>query len=332
MSDVANLERRAERLARCYPAQWRARYGDEFRQLLVDELADRHRSIRRELNIVVHGICTRLCYSGLVGTVLEPRLRMRAKFAALAGVLTVFVILAAGVWSQPTVGWQWSAPAGITTRLGITIMSGALFGLGVLVAMFGVSVAGLFLVRLRQGGGLKLWCLALVFALAAATLWFGSDHFAAHWPGTGGHVWSGRGLAPAWLARVVWAATLWITTYWAHPAQLTAFPASLVVWMLVSPLAWLVLICSSARGLRLITLSRAGQRCAAVASAVALGLMTLFLAGAVLWMSSDRPGPRNLFAVGTIDLVVLASLAGGLTAATYLVRRVIAGSFRPIAG
>ncbi len=102
--------------------------------------------------------------------------------------------------------------------------------------------------------------------------------------------------------------------------------------MLVSPLAWLVLICSSARGLRLITLSRAGQRCAAVASAVALGLMTLFLTGAVLWMSSDRPGPRNLFAVGTIDLVVLASLAGGLTAATYLVPRVIVAPFRPIAG
>jgi hypothetical protein len=332
MSDMANLERRAERLARSYPRQWRARYGDEFTQLLVDELADRPRSIGRELNIVVHGIWTRLSYWGLVGTVLEPRLRMRARFAALAGVLAVFLILAAGVWSQLTVGWQWSAPANVTTRLGISIMSGALFGLGVLMAALGASVAGLFLVRLRQGGGLKLWCLALVFTLAAATLWFGSDHFAAHWPGTGGHLWSGRGLVPAWLARVVWAATLWITTYWAHPAQLTAFPASLVVWMLVSPLAWSVLICTSASVLRQVTLTKTGQRCAAVASTVAVALMTVFLTGAALWMSSDRSGPRNLFAVGTIDFVILASLASGLTAATYLARRVIVGSLRPAAG
>jgi hypothetical protein len=330
MTDASNLERRAERLARCYPRQWRARYGDEFTQLLVDELADRKRSTRRELDIVVHGIATRFAYSGLSGTVLEPRLRVRAKLAALAGVLAVFLILAAGVWSQLTVGWQWSAPANVTTRLGISIMSGAFFGLGILTAMFVASAAGLFLVRVRQGGGLKLWCVALVFALAAATLWFGSDHFAAHWPGTGGHLWSGRGLVPAWLARVVWAATLSITTYWAHPAQLTAFPSGLVVWMLVSPLAWTALFCSSGRMLRQVTLTKTGQRCAAVASAVAVALMTIFLTGAALWISSDRSGPRNLFAVGTIDLVILA--ASGLTAATYLARRVIAGSFRPVIG
>jgi hypothetical protein len=332
VSEVANLERRAERLARCYPRQWRARYGDEFTQLLVDELADRPRSISRELNIVVHGVWTRVSYSGLAGAVVAPRLRTRAKLAALAGLLAVFLILAAGLWSQLTVGWQWSAPANVTTRLGISIMSGALFGLGVLMAMFGAAVAGLFVARLRNGSGPKLWCLALVAALAIATLWFGSDHFAAHWPGTGGHPWSGRGLVPAGLARVVWAATLWMTTYWAHPAQLTAFPASLVVWMFVSPLALLVLICSSARVLREITLTKTGQRCAAAASAVAVALMIIFLTGASLWMSSGRSGPRNLFAVGAIDLVILASLTGGLTAATYLTRGVIAGSFRPVKG
>jgi hypothetical protein len=332
MKDLANLERRAERLVRCYPRQWRARYGDEFTQLLVDELADGQRSIFRELDIVVHGIWTRLSYSGLAGTVLEPRLRLRAKFAALAGVLAIFLMLAAAVWSQLTVGWQWSAPADVTTKLGISIMSGSLFGIGLLMAIFGASVGSLFLVRLRRGGGPKLWGLALVFTLAAATLWFGSDHFAAHWPGTGGHAWSGSGLVPAWLARVVWAATLWITTYWAHPTQLTAFPASLVVWMLVSPLAWLALLCSSARVLRQTSLTKTGQGCAAVASAVAVALMTVFLVGAALWMSSDQSGPGNLFAVGTIDFVIVALLASGLTAATHLARTVVTGSFRPVTG
>jgi hypothetical protein len=48
-----------------------------------------------------------------------------------------------------------------------------------------------------------------------------------------------------------------------------------------------------------------------------------------MWTSSSPSGPQNLFAVGTIDLVILGTLAGGLIAATHLVRRVVAGSFGP---
>ena len=33
-----SAERRARLLVRCYPPAWRARYGDEFVQLLVDEM------------------------------------------------------------------------------------------------------------------------------------------------------------------------------------------------------------------------------------------------------------------------------------------------------
>jgi hypothetical protein len=36
--------RRAARLLRCYPKSWRARYGDEFAELLTADLSERPRS------------------------------------------------------------------------------------------------------------------------------------------------------------------------------------------------------------------------------------------------------------------------------------------------
>jgi len=331
MKDTAQLERHAARLARCYPRQWRSRYADEFTQLLIDELADGQRSVHGELNVIAHGLWTRLAYAGLAGAVVEPRLRTRARFVVLGGVSAAFVMLAAGVWSQPAVGWQWSAPASGTTKLGVSMMSAAIFGLGALLMLLAVSLCGVLLHRLRHQSGPRVWSLALVFLLAVAMLWLGSEHFAAHWPGTGGHAWSGRGLVPGWLARLVWAATLWITSYWAHPGALTSFPAGEVVWMLVSPLAWLILLCSVVAMLHQVTLTGRRAQCAALTSAAAVGMMITFLAGAAVWISSDTSGPGNLFAVGTIDFVILAVLAGGLTAATHLVWQLISGAFTPAA-
>jgi hypothetical protein len=82
---------------RWYPRGWRDRYGDEFTQLLVDELEASERSVCRAINVVLHGVWTRLAFSGLVSTVREPHQRTRARFAALAGVLVLFLMLAAGV-------------------------------------------------------------------------------------------------------------------------------------------------------------------------------------------------------------------------------------------
>ena len=36
-------------------------------------------------------------------------------------------------------------------------------------------------------------------------------------------------------ARFCWAATLWITSYWAHPGALATFPTSEVAWIGASP-------------------------------------------------------------------------------------------------
>ena len=104
MSRARDVEREARRLVRCYPEAWRARYGDEFTQLLIDELTDGEVSLARRLDVFVHGVWTRLTYAGLAGSVLDSERRTRSMLAALVAVSAVFVMLGVGVWAQLTIG------------------------------------------------------------------------------------------------------------------------------------------------------------------------------------------------------------------------------------
>jgi pimeloyl-ACP methyl ester carboxylesterase len=52
-------ERRARLLVRCYPPAWRTRYGDEFVQLLVDEISERPRSLSLTADVVRSGVIAR---------------------------------------------------------------------------------------------------------------------------------------------------------------------------------------------------------------------------------------------------------------------------------
>lgn len=321
MSREAWIERRAERLVRVYPPVWRARYGEEFVELLVDDLQDRPRALRRDLDVVGHGLWARLAFLGVVGDVLGAERRRRMALSVVAGVASVFVVLGVGVWSQLTVGWAWSAPADPATKTAMVLMSGALLGLALLVASVIVLLVGVVALRVFGGDAARLWRPALMMLVAAGGLYLGCHHFGAGWPGTGGHPWSGRGLVPDRLARLGWAGTLWISSYWAHPAALRSFPPGEVAWMALSPSAWLLLIIAA---LRVVDQARLGlrfQRWAIGAGAGAVGLMAVFLAGAGTWVLTGGPGPRNLFAVGTIDLATVAVLAGTLIIATHMLWR-----------
>lgn len=76
--------------------------------------------------------------------------------------------------------------------------------------------------------------LALTAAGTAGVV-LGSRHYGHSWPGTGGNAWRGQELVPAEVASLAWAATLWITSYWAHPSALGTFTGGRVLWMLASP-------------------------------------------------------------------------------------------------
>jgi hypothetical protein len=76
-------ERRARRLLHWYPERWRARYGDEFTQLLIDDINDQPHSWRRTLNTAHRGLATRL-----------PRERPRRTLATTLGLLAIIAFLA----------------------------------------------------------------------------------------------------------------------------------------------------------------------------------------------------------------------------------------------
>jgi hypothetical protein len=71
-------------LLRFYPPAWRARYGEEFAALLLDEFHERPRSARRMADVVFSGLLARVRAAGLVTAPVEPERQLRAGLAVLA--------------------------------------------------------------------------------------------------------------------------------------------------------------------------------------------------------------------------------------------------------
>jgi len=59
-SPAAKRERRVRRLLRWYPADWRARYGDEMAALVHDTIAEGRGGPQLSLNVAKEGLATRL--------------------------------------------------------------------------------------------------------------------------------------------------------------------------------------------------------------------------------------------------------------------------------
>jgi hypothetical protein len=119
MNRAQNAERRAQLLVRCYPPGWRARYGEEFVQLLVDEISECPRSLSRTVDVLWSGLVARLASAGLAGDALEPQAQLRAGLAALSLSFCAFLAAGVAIWAQLTIGWQWSAPSASATKTGM---------------------------------------------------------------------------------------------------------------------------------------------------------------------------------------------------------------------
>jgi hypothetical protein len=63
----AGPDRRARRLVRWYPKEWRRRYGEEFTQLLVDDIDERPRSWQRTLDVARGGLAAQMAQRQLTG-------------------------------------------------------------------------------------------------------------------------------------------------------------------------------------------------------------------------------------------------------------------------
>ncbi len=329
---MSTPETQARRLLRWYPAGWRARYGAEFTELLVADLAERPRCWRRTADVAVSGTLARLSRAGLAGQRLPGADQTRASLAALGCALAVFLTAGTAVWSQLLVGWQWSPPGTRAAAMATVVMTGALLFFLVLAVLAAVPVGWRLARRGFIGdpggsGGLsgRVNTSLLLIAVSLLVLVIGGRHMANGWPGTGGHPWPQRGLVPGGVAAFGWAMTLSVTSYWAHPAALLAFPAAELAWMVISPAALAGLITGLAGLVRRLDLPPRVLRYQARLGALAAAGMAVFLTAAASWVLAGRHAPVSLFRPGAIDVAALAVMALALLVGGQALRRTALG-------
>ena len=320
--------RRAARLLRWYPKGWRSRYGEEFAELLIADIAERPRSRSRTADVVRGGIVARLSAAGLSGWTLDPAAQVRASLVSLGWCVAVFMGFGAAMWSQLTVGWQWSEPDTAATTVAMVLMSAAMLAFSVLALAAAAPVVWSAGSRIARGRRRGLLGPAVLILACAVIIFAGGRHFGNGWPGTGGHPWSRQGLVPGGVAAFSWASTLSVSSYWAHPSALASFPAAELAWMALSPLAMAGLAGGAAALVRRTELSRAVLDFETRLGAVACAAMVVFLAGCCAWLIDGGPGPRNLFHAGAIDAIGVIALTIAFAAARRAVRTARLGTVR----
>ena len=326
MTEGRDREKRAQRLLRWYPADWRARYGTEFTELLLADLAERPRCWRRDADVARAGLRARLAAAGLAGHPLDPEAAARAALATLACSVAGFLVFGATVWAQLAVSWQWAPPVDRVTGVAMVVMSGAMPLFAVLALLAAAPVGWAAARAWRRGGSGPLRWPVLLVVGSAAVLVIGGRHFQSGWPGTGGHWWPQQGLVPGGIAAFAWACTLPVTSYWAHPAALASFPAAELGWLVTAPAAIGCLLTGVQRLVRRLDLPPGVLRYQAWLAGVAGAVMAAFLAGALCWVAEGGPGPRGLFRTGLIDgaaltVMTLAMVTGWLALRQLLARQ-----------
>jgi hypothetical protein len=317
----AAVRARASRLLLWYPSRWRARYGDEFVELLAAELIERPRSLRRTADVACSGLRARLADAGLGSHPLDHAAAARAGLATLAASAALFATFGAAMWSQIATGLQWSVPdnRGITQALGL--MSLGLLTFGVVAALGAVGLIRSAIRSASRGSHRALLSPAVLAVTGAGILIVGGRHFGNDWPGTGGHLLAAQGHLPGGVAAFCWAATMWITSYWAHPAMLAAFPPTQIAWMAISPAAGCCFMTGVVQLLRRVERSPRTISYETWLGRVAAGGMILFLCGVLRWLSAPGSGQYPAFHVGAIDMAGLTVLLLVVTAGVRAVRR-----------
>lgn len=325
-SPQTNLERRAERLLWWYPRNWRHRYGDEFTELLIADLSDEPRSWRRAGDVAWSGLTARLTNAGLTSHATDPVDQVPASLASLSVSSGVFLAFGVAIWSQLTIGWQWSAPTTGATYAAMIVMSAAILVLFLLALLAAVPIGYFVLAGLARRRSQGLGLPALAFLAGVAVLVLGGHHFGNGWPGTGGHRWALQGLVPGGVAAFSWASTLSVSSYWAHPHALASFPVGEIAWMAVSPIAMVFVVLGAAKTIRRLYPGPKVLRFEARLALVAGFAMAAFLLGACAWVLGGAPGPKDLFHTGAIDVAGVAAMALALTVAYRASRRASRGA------
>lgn len=316
-------ERRAGRLLRWYPKAWRARYGEEFLELLISDLDERPHSWRRTVDVAGHGLRARVSIAAVPGTQAEPAAHIRAGLITVgcaAGALLTFGI---AMWSQVVIGWRWRPPATPAVAAGMIGMSAGVLLLASLTVVAAIPLAVSAGRSLLQGDGWRLVLPAALVGVALAVLIVGGLHFDAHWPGSRGRPWGSHGLVPSGVAAFCWAVTRGVSSYWFHPHELAQFTGAEIGWMACSVASIVALMVGLTVIVRRLPLSPAVLRFEALLARAACAVMALFAAGAGAWVFTGKPvGPTGVYSVGIIDVVGLAVIGVALLTAARAARQI----------
>jgi hypothetical protein len=314
--------RRARRLLRWYPASWRARYGEEFAELLAAELAERPRSARRTADVIASGLLARCTVAGLTSHELAPADQAQAGLTTLGCALAAFLGLGVAMLAQLATGWQWASPTSSSDVFGTLVMTMAGASLA-LLALAAAAPVGWRACRSAASRDARIARSAALALISAATLVAGARHFQNAWPGTGG-TGAQHGLVPGGLSAFGWASTLSVSSYWAHPALLGRFPHAELAWMALSPVAAAGLLIGLVLTVRRLTWSGRLLRYEAALAGWACLSAAVFLVGAVSWLLGHGLSGAALFRPGLVNgaelLIMVMSLAVALRAAARIRR------------
>jgi hypothetical protein len=200
-------------------------------------------------------------------------------------------------------------------------MSGVVLVFAVLALLAALPVAWSMVSALARGGPRGLLGPSALFVAGLAVVIVGGRHFGNGWPGTGGHPWARQGLVPGGVAAFSWASTVSVSSFWAHPAALAAFPAAELAWMALSPLAVACVVAGAATAVRRAELSPRVLRFEVRVGIAACVTMAVFLGGCCAWITDRAAGPANLFRPGTIDLAGAVVMAVALALAGQAARQ-----------
>lgn len=299
--------RRVTWLLRCYPRSWRYRYGAEFAELLLAELTDRPRDLRRTVDVVRGGMVARLTGAGLTDHELPPAEQIRADLGTVGAALAVIASLGVAMLTQLATSWQRASGGPATAAVGTLGMTAAAVCFGAL-CLAAVGPIGWQLIAATRRHRSRI---GQPFALAVtcvAVLVLGSLHFANHWPGTGG-TGAEHGVVPGGLAAFGWASTLSVSSYWAHPALLARFPPAELAWMAASPVAWTGVTAGLVTMTRRLELPAAVLRYLGGLAAAGTVAAVVFLVGGASWVfarSADQVGPFRPGLVDESELLIMA--------------------------
>lgn len=320
--------RRAFRLARLYPRQWRRRFPD-FADALAAELADHRRGVRRD--VLRAASIEWLHVIGVLPAGAGDE--VRSGLGLLCASLLPFVGLSAGMWSQ-----LHTATAGHGSAFPVLHSVDLLLAAGTALALASFAAAlPLVAARARRHGASAAMCGPLVgpvlaFGVAITVLTaagWAADRSGWYSPAAAALPIGGLGhILTLWVRAII--AT--ITPAWVHPSLFGRMPAGDVMATFVAPVA---AVAASVALLRLIAHLpiSSPQRAHSVVAATTVGAMFLSAAATVRWLVAqphpDGTALQDRMAPGHTPWAVAALLLAFCFIAAIGARRVLHGGKQP---